>query len=427
MDNAAYCPNPDMNAFANALKQFDAAASILNLTPNQIAVIKEPRRVVKVKLPVRMDDGRIEIFMGFRVQHNIARGPAKGGVRFHPEVNLDEIKALAFWMTYKCAVVNIPFGGGKGGVICDPSKLSTGELERLARRYFAEMIDIFGPDKDIPAPDVGTNPQIMAWFVDTYSMHKRKYSPAVVTGKPTELGGSEGRIEATAKGIVHCIREAARELEIDIKGSTTAIQGFGNVGSNTAKILHGEESKIIAISDISGAYYNERGLDIPAAIEYLATHRRLDGVDKIIKCNKLDSANMPLELKCDILVPAALENQINSTNAERIKAKIVAEGANGPVTPDADFILDERNVFVIPDILCNSGGVAVSYLEWVQNRMGYYWDNDYIQEDLARMMRSAFKTVLETSKQHKTNMRIAAFMVAIQRVIRASELRGLYA
>ena len=427
MDEVPYCPNPDMNVFENALKQFDAAASILNLTPNQIAVIKQPRRVVKVKLPVRMDDGRIEIFMGFRVQHNIGRGPAKGGVRFHPGVNLDEVKALAFWMTYKCAVVNIPFGGGKGGVICDPSKLSTGELERLARRYFAEMIDIFGPDRDIPAPDVGTDPQIMAWFVDTYSMHKRKYSPAVVTGKPTELGGSEGRIEATAKGIVHCIHEAAGELEIDIKGSTTTIQGFGNVGSNTANILHSEGSKIIAISDVGGAYYNEKGLDIPAVIEYLASHGRLDGIDKIVKCSKLDNANMLLELKCDILVPAALENQINSTNAKRIKAKIIAEGANGPVTPDADPILDEMNIFVIPDILCNSGGVAVSYLEWVQNRMGYYWNNDYIQEDLARMMRSAFKGVLETSKQYKTNMRIAAYMVAIQRVTRASELRGLYA
>lgn len=422
-----FCPNPSMNAFENALKQFDAAASILNLTPNQIAMIKEPRRVIKVKLPVRMDNGQIEMFMGFRVQHNVARGPAKGGVRFHPDVNLDEVKALAFWMTYKCAVVNIPFGGGKGGVICDPSKLSLGELERLARRYFAEMIDIFGPDKDIPAPDVGTNPQIMAWFVDTYSMHKRKYSPAVVTGKPTDLGGSEGRVEATARGIVHCINEASKHLNIDTRCATAVVQGFGNVGSNTAKILHNEGCKVVAISDVNGAYYNEKGLDIPAAIEYLNTHRYLDDIDKTIKCSKLEHANALLKLECDILVPAALENQINSLNAKNIKAKIIAEGANGPVTPDADPILDEMNIFVIPDILCNSGGVAVSYLEWVQNRMGYYWNNDYIQNDLSRMMKSAFNNVIETSNQYKTNMRIAAFMVSIQRVTRASELRGLYA
>lgn len=427
MSETEHCPNPSINAFENALKQFETAAKVLNLTPDQIAVIQEPRRVIEVKLPVRMDDGRIQVFKGYRVQHNVARGPAKGGVRFHIDVNLDEVKALAFWMTYKCAVVNVPFGGGKGGVICDPSKLSTGELERVARRYVAELIDIFGPDKDVPAPDVGTNPQIMAWFLDTYSMHQREFSPAVVTGKPIELGGSEGRVEATAKGIVHCIHEAANHLKIDLKGSKVAVQGFGNVGSNSAKLLYNENCKIVAISDVSGAYFNENGLDIPAVMEYLKSKRTLTDLNKTIECNQLKNPKELLELDADILIPAALENQITSANAKRIKARIIAEGANGPVTPDGDAILDGMNKFVIPDILCNSGGVTVSYLEWVQNRAGYYWDDEYIQNDLSRMMGQAFKAVLETSLQHKVSMRIAAFMVAIQRVIRASELRGLYA
>jgi len=419
--------DPPISAFENALKQFDAAAKVLNLSPNQIAVIKEPRRVMEVQLPVRMDDGSIQVFRGYRVQHNTTRGPAKGGVRFHQDVNLDEVKALAFWMTYKCAVVNVPFGGGKGGVICEPSKLSKGELERLARRYFAEMVDMFGPDRDVPAPDVGTNPQIMSWFMDTYSMHYREYLPAVVTGKPLELGGSEGRTEATAQGIVHCIKEAAQHLKIDLKKSTVAVQGFGNVGSYSAKILHNEGCKVVAISDVSGAYYNEGGIDITAVFNYMKNRRLLEGIDKELKVEKMKKAMELLELPVDILVPAALENQITSKNAGRIKAKMIAEGANGPVTFDADKILDEKRIFAIPDILCNSGGVTVSYLEWVQNRMGYYWSNERIQEDLSRLMKDAFKVVLETSLQHKISMRVAAFVVAIQRVTRVAEMRGLYA
>lgn len=421
------CPNPTMNAFEHSLKQFEAAAKILNLTSNQIAVIKEPRRVVEVKLPVRMDDGSIEVFRGFRVQHNISRGPAKGGVRFHPDVNLDEVKALACWMTYKCAVVNIPFGGGKGGVICDPSKLSHGELERLARRYFAELVDMFGPDRDIPAPDVGTNPQIMAWFVDTYAMHNRKFTPSVVTGKPLELGGSAGRVEATAQGVVYCLQDAVKHLDLKLKDCAVAIQGFGNVGSNCAKLLNGENSKIVAISDASGAYFNNEGLNIPAILEHLKNNRLLSGIEKALKATKMDNPQELLELDVDILIPAALENQITSHNAERVKARIIAEGANGPVTPNADKILDEKGAFVIPDILCNAGGVTVSYLEWVQNRMGYYWSNERIQEDLSSLMRAAFNNVLQTAKEHNTNMRIAAFVVAIQSVTRAAELRGLYA
>ena len=419
--------DPPISAFENALKQFDAAAKILNLTPNQIAVIKEPRRVMEVQLPVRMDDGRIEVFRGYRVQHNTTRGPAKGGVRFHQDVNLDEVKALAFWMTYKCAVVNVPFGGGKGGVICDPAKLSKGELERLARRYFAEMVDMFGPDRDVPAPDVGTNPQIMSWFMDTYSMHYREYLPAVVTGKPLELGGSEGRTEATAQGIVHCIKGAADHLKIDLTKSTVAVQGFGNVGSYSAKILHNEGCKVVAISDVGGAYYNEGGIDIPKVFEYMKNRRLLEGVDKELKIQKMKNAMELLELPVDILVPAALENQITSKNAARIKAKMIAEGANGPVTFNADKVLDGKNIFVIPDILCNAGGVTVSYLEWVQNRMGYYWRNERVQEDLSRLMKDAFKAVLETSLQYKISMRVAAFVVSIQRVTRVAEMRGLYA
>lgn len=422
-----YCPTPSLNAFENAIKQFDAAANVLKLSKNQIAMIKEPRKVVEVSLPVRMDDGSVEVFKGYRVQHNIARGPAKGGVRFHPDVNLDEVKALSFWMTYKCAVVNVPFGGGKGGVICDPSKLSPNELERLARRYFAELVDMFGPNKDVPAPDVGTNGQVMAWFMDTYSMHVGEHTPAVVTGKPIELGGSEGRVEATAQGIVHCINAAVERLGMSKSNTTVAIQGFGNVGSYSAKILHDQGCKIVAVSDISGAYSNKGGIDIPAMMKYLAEHRTLAGVESKLKLERMSNPMDILELDVDILIPAALENQITQVNASKIKAKLIAEGANGPITTEADEILNKNGIFVIPDILCNAGGVTVSYLEWVQNRAGYYWRNEYIQEELARFMKDAFNNIYSTSKDYKISMRIAAFVVSILRVTKASEMRGLYA
>jgi glutamate dehydrogenase/leucine dehydrogenase len=424
---ANHCPNPSIDAFENAIKQFDAAAKVLDLAPNQVAMIKEPRRVTEVQLPVRMDDGSIRMFKGYRVQHNIMRGPAKGGVRFHPAVNLQEVKALAFWMTFKCAVANIPFGGGKGGVICDPSELSRGELERLSRRYIADLIDVFGPERDVPAPDVGTNPQIMSWFMDTYCMRTREHLPAIVTGKPIALGGSEGRAAATAQGIVHTINEAAEHLKIDLKKSTAAIQGCGNVGSFTAKILAKEGTKIVAISDISGAYYNKKGIDIEKALVHRQSGRTLEGLEKIITVERLDDPMKLLELEVDILIPAALENQITAENAPRIQAKLIAEGANGPVVPEADPILGEKGVFVIPDILCNSGGVTVSYLEWVQNRMGYYWKGDRVQEDLQHIMRQSFKDVLALSLEYEVNMRIAAFMLGIKRVTEVSELRGLYA
>jgi len=415
------------SAFDNALKQFDRAARTLKLTDNQIAVIKEPRRITEVKLPVRMDDGSIKIFKGYRVQHNVARGPAKGGVRFHQDVNVEEVKALSFWMTFKCAVVNIPFGGGKGGIVVDPRKLSLGELERLARRYFAEMIDLFGPDRDVPAPDVNTNQQVMAWFMDTYSMHLQNYVPAVVTGKPLDLGGSQGRVSATAQGMVFCVHRAAEHLKFKLKSAKAAIQGFGNAGSFAAKLLSEDGCIIQAISDVDGAFYAEKGIDVEAALKHVQRNGSLKDFQKTNKAEKMTNAMDLLELPVDILIPAALENQITKDNAEQVQAKLIAECANGPLTPEADDIFEKKGIFIIPDILCNAGGVTVSYFEWVQNRMGYYWDEKHIFEELKRYMDDAFDTVLNSSLDHKVPMRTAAFIVAIQRVTKAAELRGLYA
>lgn len=415
------------STFDNALKQFDRASRILHLNNNQIAMIKQPRKIIEAQLPVRMDDGRIELFRSFRVQHSTARGPAKGGVRFHQNVTLDEVMALAFWMTYKCAVVGIPMGGAKGGVIVDPRLLSPGELERLARRYFAELISVFGPDRDVPAPDVNTNPQVMAWFMDTYSMHHRDYVPAVVTGKPLELGGSAGRNTATAQGMVYCVRQAAEHFKFKLSQTTVAIQGFGNAGSFAAQLLYNDGCIIRAISDVDGAFYNDKGIDANKAIEYVRQNKTLKGFEQTGGAEQMDNPGDILELPVHILIPAALENQITSENAPRVKAKIIAECANGPCTPEADDILDEKNVFIIPDILCNAGGVTVSYLEWVQNRMGYYWKEERIQHDLKEIMDSSFQTVLASSLEYKVPMRTAAFIVGIQRVVKASELRGLYA
>jgi len=418
-----------INPFESALIQFDKAASVLKLSESQIAMVKEPRRITEVNLPVRMDNGSIQIFKGFRVQHSVVRGPAKGGIRFHPNVTVDEVKALAFWMTYKCAVVGVPFGGGKGGVVVDPTLLSRNELESLSRRYFAEMSDLFGPDSDVPAPDVNTNPQIMCWMFDTYSMHKKQYLPAVITGKPLELGGSEGRSEATAQGMVFTVRDACEHLNINLKKATVAIQGFGNAGSFAAKLLHDDGAKIVAISDVTGAYYNPAGIDVNAALNTCKNNKTwlLKGLEKNTKCEKLNDPMKLLELEVDILIPAALENQITEENAPNIKAKIIAECANGPVTPDADDILEKKKIFIIPDVLCNAGGVTVSYLEWVQNRMGYYWSKDRVNEDLEKIMTKAFDQVYDLAKKNKVNMRIAAFMLAIDRVTKAAELRGLYA
>jgi glutamate dehydrogenase (NAD(P)+) len=412
------------SAFDNALEQFDEAARKLKLTENQIAMIKLPRRITEVMLAVRMDDGTIQNFRAFRVQHNVARGPAKGGIRFHQDVNVDEVKALAFWMTFKCAVVGIPMGGAKGGVVVDPRKLSLGERERLSRRYMADMIDLFGPDRDVPAPDVNTGPQVMSWMMDTFSMHKHDFVPGVITGKPIELGGSAGRVSATSLGIAFCIRRAAGKLGLGLKGATAAIQGFGNVGSNAARFLAQDGVRIIGISDVDGAFRDPDGIDVKAAIAHCALRGSLKGFKG---AEPMKNPMKLLELPADILVPAALENQITERNANRIAARIIAEGANGPTTPDADAILARRGIFVIPDILCNAGGVTVSYLEWVQNRVGYYWTEERVNEDLKRIMETSFDHVHDTMRKHRVTMRIAAFMVAIRRVTEASEMRGLYA
>ena len=369
-----------------------------------------------------MDDGTLRVFTGYRVQHSIIRGPAKGGIRYHPDVSLDEVSALAAWMTWKCAVVNIPFGGGKGGVICDPSKMSKSELERLTRRYAADLSDLFGPESDVPAPDVNTNEQIMAWFVDTYSMHERRTEYGVVTGKPLEVGGSAGRREATGRGLLFCVREACTHLKLPLQGARAAIQGFGNVGSVSADLMAKDGARIVAVSDVTGAIQNPEGLDVPALIRYAADHRGVRGFP-----GGKPLTTSIIEHDCDILVPAALESQITSENAARVKARIVAEGANGPTTPDADKVLVQNQVFVIPDILCNSGGVTVSYFEWVQNRMGLYWPEQEVNQRLEHTMVQAFRDVLKKSLEHEVDMRVGAFMVAIERVVKVIMLRGLYA
>ena len=412
----------ELNPLRNAERQFDEAADRLNLPAGIREVIKRPRRATIVSLPVLMDDGSLKVFTGYRVQHSIVRGPAKGGIRYHPDVSLEEVEALAAWMTWKCAVVNIPFGGGKGGVICDPSRMSKSELERLTRRYAADLSDLFGPESDVPAPDVNTNEQVMAWIVDTYSMHERRTEYAVVTGKPLEVGGSAGRREATGRGVLLCVREACRHLELPLAGARVAVQGFGNVGSVSADLMSREGAKIVAVSDLSGGVHNPEGMDARALIAWVADHRGVTGFP----------GGKPLttpivEYDCEILVPAALENQITHENADRVKARIVAEGANGPTTPDADRILNQNGVFVIPDILCNSGGVTVSYFEWVQNRMGFYWPEREVNERLEQYMVQAFKDVLAKSLEHKVDMRVAAFMVAIERVVKVIMLRGVYA
>ncbi|MBK6765999.1 MAG: Glu/Leu/Phe/Val dehydrogenase [bacterium] len=415
------------SAFDNAMKQFDQAAALLKLTASQTAMIKQPRKCVEVTLPIRMDDGTIKTFTGYRVQHNIARGPAKGGVRYHPNVSLDEVKALSFWMTFKCAVANIPMGGGKGGIIVDPQKLSHGELERLSRRYFSELEEMFGPDRDVPAPDVNTNPQIMAWFMDTYSMHKREHLPAVVTGKPLEIGGSKGRVLATSLGLLFATRRAVAANGEKMAGLTVAVQGFGNVGGNAAVLLHQDGCKILAISDQYGAFHNPDGINVPEAMKYAEKNNGLKGFESTKLAKKMADPMELLELKVEILAPCALELQLTKANANKVKARYIAEGANGPCDSDADEIFNKKGIFVIPDILCNAGGVVVSYFEWVQNRMGYYWSVDRINRELEDVMNIAFDAVYETQLQYNCPMRVAAFAVAIKRVSVASEMRGLYA
>jgi glutamate dehydrogenase (NAD(P)+) len=409
--------------FGAMLQEFAGAARLLDLDPGLWKMLTTPKRQIIVSCPVLMDSGQIEVFTGYRVQYNITLGPAKGGIRYHPDVTLDEVKALAAWMTWKCAVAGVPFGGGKGGVVCDPTRMSKRELESLTRRYIAEIVDAIGPDKDVPAPDVNTNEQVMAWVMDTYSMHVGYTSTAVVTGKPIVMGGSLGRREATGRGVMITTRESAKHLGIDIKGATVAVQGFGNVGSVSADLLSKIGAKIVAVTDWKGGVYNAEGLNIGSLIEWVARHNTVAGFPKADPL----SVDKIFEMDVDILIPAALENQITIDNAAKIKARIVAEGANGPTTPEAHRHLYERGVFVIPDILANAGGVTTSYFEWVQDRHGYFWEEDEVNHRLERKMQEAFDNVLETSLKYKTDMRTAAYVVAINRVAQVTKLRGMYA
>lgn len=411
------------NPFESMMSRFDRAAELLDLEPGIYKVLRSAEKEITVSIPVMMDNGEVEVFTGLRVLHNTSRGPAKGGIRFDLAVNLDEIKALAAWMTWKCAVVNIPFGGAKGGVICDPLKMSVGELERVTRRYTSGIIATLGPDSDVPAPDVNTNERVMAWLMDTYSMHVGHTVNAVTTGKPVEMGGSLGRREATGRGVMIVTLQALAHLKMEVKGATVAVQGFGNVGSVGAQLLAQQGCSIIAISDRTGGWHNPKGIDIDDAIAYVRKHRTLDGYNK----GDAITNGQLLELDVDVLVPAAMENVITTKNAKKVRAKIICEGANGPTTANADAILDEKGVFVIPDILANAGGVTVSYFEWVQNRGGYYWTEQLVNERLGEIMVNSFRDVLKLSQQHSVNMRTAAYMVAISRVATVHRLRGIYA
>ena len=412
-----------INPYDVAVAQFDEAADRLGLSQAMRAILRKPKRELIVNFPVRMDNGDVEMFTGYRVQHNINRGPAKGGIRFSPEVSLDEVRALAMWMTWKCAVVSIPFGGAKGGVICDPHKMSPGELERLSRRYATEISLFIGPDSDIPAPDMNTNPQVMAWIMDTYSMHKGYSVPAVITGKPLGIGGSEGRMEATARGVMVVTREALLDKNMNPEECSVVVQGFGNVGSITARLLHDElHCKIIGLSDIFGGVYNPKGIDIHRALRYSKEHGSLKGLPET---ESVTNAQL-LELPCDVLIPAALENQLTGKNAARIKPRLIIEAANGPTDPDADRIFNDAGIMVVPDILANAGGVSVSYFEWVQDLQSFFWGVEEIIQKLEILMNRAFTSVAEKADQHHCDLRLAANMLAISRVAEATQIRGIY-
>ncbi|MFZ3343439.1 MAG: Glu/Leu/Phe/Val dehydrogenase [Terriglobales bacterium] len=413
----------ETNPWQAQAARFETAARKLNLDEGLKRVLQSPSREIIVHIPVQMDDGHLEVFTGYRVQHSIARGPAKGGIRFAPDVNLDEVRALASWMTWKCAVVNIPFGGAKGGVICDPHKMSMGELERMTRRYTAELFEFIGPEKDVPAPDVNTNEQIMAWMMDTYSMHARQTVTACVTGKPINIGGSRGRREATGRGVLMVCDQAVKKLRLNRDETRVIVQGFGNVGSNAARLMAEAGYKVIGILEVGGGLYNTKGIDLEELWEFRQRNGTIHG---FTGAEKYDSNDLILE-DCDILIPAATENVITSKNADRVKCKILAEGANGPTTAVADDILADKKVFVIPDILANAGGVTTSYFEWVQDRQGYFWKESVVNEHLADIMVTAFADVVRYSETHGVNNRIAAYMLAIDRVAYTIRQRGIYA
>ena len=417
-----------LNPWHIALKQLENVAKVIDLDPNVYERLRYPQRELTVAVPVRMDDGRTRVFVGYRVQHSLIRGPSKGGIRFHPDVTLDEVRALAMWMTWKCAVVNIPYGGAKGGVICDPLKLSRREIEGLSRRYATEISIIIGPTKDIPAPDLGTDNQIMAWMMDTISMHRGFSVTGVVTGKPVLLAGSRGRAGATGRGVTYTIRETFNHLGMSMKGSTVAIQGFGKVGKSTALMLHETGFKVVGVTDVSGGLFDPNGIDIIALIRHVEDDgmRFIEGFRGPEFVKGAEANDRLFSLDVDVLVPAALENQITGENADNIKARVVAEGANGPTTPDADIILEEKGVFIIPDILANAGGVVVSYFEWVQDLQSFFWNEDQVNTQLENVMVNAFNEVLMIAQREKVSMRMAAYMLGVGKVAEAMKLRGLY-
>ncbi len=412
-----------MNPYAQAVAQFDAAAERLNLSQAMRAILRKPKRELTVNFPVRMDDGRIEMYTGYRVQHNVNRGPAKGGIRFDANVSLDEVRALAMWMTWKCAVVNIPFGGAKGGVIVNPRELSRTELERLTRRYATEIAGVIGPESDIPAPDVHTNPQVMAWIMDTYSMHHGYSVPAVVTGKPLSVGGSEGRMEATGRGVYFTTREACKTLGIPLAGARVIVQGFGNVGSISARLLHEAGCKVVGLADITGGYYNKNGIDVPMALRYAQEHGGL--LKDLPHAEAIPGAGV-LEMPCDILIPAALEGQLTGKNASKVQAKLIVEAANGPTLPEADAIFHERGIPVIPDILANAGGVTVSYFEWVQDLQHFFWSEHEINDRLEHIMVRSFAAVEAKREEQNCDFRLAAYLLSVSRVAEATQVRGIY-
>ncbi len=417
------------NPWEMACQQLDIVAEKINLDKNIHAKLRHCKRALIVSIPIRMDNGTVKVFEGFRVQHNLERGPAKGGIRYHPDVTLDEVKALAMWMTWKCAVVGIPYGGAKGGVVCDPTKMSLYEIEKLTRRYTSEISIIIGPEKDIPAPDVNTNPQVMAWIMDTYSMNVGYSAPGVVTGKPIDIGGSEGRLTATGRGAMFVINEALKYKKIKPSDCTVSIQGFGNVGSATAQFLHELGCKIVGVTDISGGLFNKKGIDIPKILEYVKSNPKktiegFNGGDFVAGSKKANEELFNLDV--DILAPCALENQLTKENAPKIKAKIIAEGANGPTTPEADEIFHKNGIMVLPDILTNAGGVTVSYFEWVQDLQSHFWELEGIDNELKRIMTKSFKDVLAIAEKEKVDMRLAAYILAVSRVATAVKLRGVY-
>jgi glutamate dehydrogenase (NAD(P)+) len=411
-----------LNPYAMAISQFDEAADRLGLSQAMRAILRKPKRELIVNFPVRMDNGDIEMFTGYRVQHNINRGPAKGGIRFSPEVSLDEVRALAMWMTWKCAVVGIPFGGAKGGVLCDPSKMSRAEIERLSRRYATEISILIGPNSDIPAPDMNTNPQIMGWMMDTFSMHQGYSVPAVITGKPLAIGGSEGRLEATARGVQYVTRESMLDLGMKPEECSVVVQGFGNVGSISARLLHELGCKVVGLSDVSGGVYNPHGIDVHNALHYSNEHGKLKGLPNT---EPVSNAEL-LVLPCDILIPAALENQLTEKNAAQVKARLIIEAANGPTTPEADRILNDRGIVVVPDILANAGGVTVSYFEWVQDLQRFFWAENEINNRLESIMTRAYRAVHNKAVEQETNLRMGAYLLAVATVAEATEIRGVY-